>query len=287
MAEIRKFLFDTDFGAAFAPEKGDDAAESLDDSLARELDEVLHDAETEAACEEPKPMFFQEDLDAAREAGIAIGREEALGESSVRTEERLVVLEESLIMQMQALQDVYNTELDSIASNAIELAVAVCKRVLPHVAEQHAVDEIHALVAQLLPGLLDHPRILVKVAPELVASVDQMLNKTAEQMGFSGVLRAVADAGMGPVDCRVEWGDGGAERKLADLWARVDELVQATMAESEAGSQAKMPEPVEHASVAEMPEEHAAAPAKEPPFQAAPMSAHMNAADFAADAPPE
>ena len=49
--------------------------------------------------------------------------------------------------------------------------------------------------------------------------------------GFRGKVVLLADDGLGASDCRLEWADGGAERKLERIWNEVEELVRRALHE--------------------------------------------------------
>jgi flagellar assembly protein FliH len=73
-------------------------------------------------------------------------------------------------------------------------------------------------------------RITVRVHPTLVEAVRQQCGRAAEAASFEGKLIVTADAKIAPGDCRVEWGDGGAERDQTRLWAEIDAVVERALA---------------------------------------------------------
>src|SRR3546814_3737234 len=65
----------------------------------------------------------------------------------------------------------------------------------------------------------------VRVAPNLVPEVEQRLEAAVASAGFEGRLVVAADAALGPADCGIDWGDGGAERDMDGLWREIDAAV--------------------------------------------------------------
>src|SRR3546814_17838453 len=57
----------------------------------------------------------------------------------------------------------------------------------------------------------------VRVAPNLVPEIEQRLEAAVASAGFEGRLVVAADAALGPADCGLDWGDGGAESDMDGL----------------------------------------------------------------------
>jgi flagellar assembly protein FliH len=73
------------------------------------------------------------------------------------------------------------------------------------------------------------PKVTVKVAPALVEAVKEKADGLVSQVSFDGKLAVVGDDALVPGDCRVEWGDGGAERDQSAMWAQIDQAVDAAL----------------------------------------------------------
>src|SRR3546814_2280324 len=65
----------------------------------------------------------------------------------------------------------------------------------------------------------------VRVAPNLVPEIEQRLKAAVASAGFEGRLVVAADAALGPADCGIDWGDGGAERDMDGLWREIDAAI--------------------------------------------------------------
>jgi flagellar assembly protein FliH len=73
------------------------------------------------------------------------------------------------------------------------------------------------------------PKVAIKVAPDLAGAVQEKIGGLAAQAAFDGKLGVVGDASLAPGDCRVEWGDGGAERDQSRAWAQIDQAVESAL----------------------------------------------------------
>lgn len=59
----------------------------------------------------------------------------------------------------------------------------------------------------------------------MVEALRAGLEETAATGGFEERLLVKADERIGPTDCRIEWGEGGAERNSVTLWESIKAIV--------------------------------------------------------------
>lgn len=219
----RKYMFDLDFDPQ-AP--------------ARAKAEEEHRREEEQEAEEPPPppapMFTEEELQLAREAAYEEGRQAGHAEAEESLQQQIAGALTALSNQMEGVFSRQTEVNDQNARNAVRVAMAVVRKVLPAACERHAFDEVARVVEQVVAHILDEPRIIVRVAAGLVDPVRERLEAVAEGQGFEGRVVVQADARLVPGDCRVEWTDGGAERDQARLMAEVEAAVERALAEPQA-----------------------------------------------------
>ncbi len=208
---VRRFLFSYDF-AAPESEKAKAPAQDID-------------AQAEVVDAPPPPLFTEEDLAAAREEARVLGHAQGLKDAEDSALHFQVLALEAVADQLsaaRAAQDQANAETHRMAA---ALAVAVVKKLLPVYARDHGVAEVEALVAACLPHLLNEPRLILRVAPGNVEAVRDRVEPLARDRGFGGAVVVMADAGVGPADCRLEWNNGGAERDVETLFQRIQDIV--------------------------------------------------------------
>lgn len=211
---VRRFLFSYDF-AAPESEKAKTPAQDIDAQA-----EVV-----DAPPPPPPPLFTEEDLAAAREEARVLGHAQGLKDAEDSALHFQVLALEAVADQLtaaRAAQDQANAETHRMAA---ALAVAVVKKLLPVYARDHGVAEIEALVAACLPHLLNEPRLILRVAPDNAEAVRGRVEPLARDRGFGGAVVVMADAGVGPADCRLEWNNGGAERDVETLFQRIQDIV--------------------------------------------------------------
>lgn len=218
MAKLQKYLFDTDFGAPrIAPV----------DMAAYVEDEVM--VEEEEPPPPPPPTFSEEDLALAREQAFEQGRQTGLQEAAQSLEQMVGMAMATAAHHLQAIGAAQAAEAESLAQEAAAVAVAIVRKLHPEFARRYGVEEIESAVLDCLAHLDRLPKVTVKVAPALLEAVKEKAKGLAAQVSFDGKLAVVADAAMPPGDCRVEWGDGGAERDQSRVWAQIDQAVEAAL----------------------------------------------------------
>src|SRR5690606_38658722 len=181
MAAVSKFLFDTEIDA----DDGATAPPSRPDMRRYTA------AEMEAASS------------AARAAGHAAGRAEAEAEIGRRTSESLQVIGSRLGEVLAEGAARHEAQL----REAVTAATEIVRRLLPALGRREAMAEIEALIAECLARLHDEPRLVIRVADELLDPVRERIDRLAATTGFSGRVILLAEGSLRPGDARVEWAD--------------------------------------------------------------------------------
>jgi flagellar assembly protein FliH len=200
MVAISKFLFDTDFSAA-------DEATRL--------------------TPRPDPRRYSAiELDQAKAAphpeGVAAGRAAAEQEIASRVADACTTLGTRVNELMTADAAQYETQ----TREAVAAATEITRRLLPSLGKRDAIAEVEALVRECLARLHEEPRLVVRVADELLDPVRQHMDQLTAAAGYTGRVILFADPAIKSGDARVEWADGGAERDSAAIWRDIDSAIQ-------------------------------------------------------------
>ena len=108
---------------------------------------------------------------------------------------------------------------------AVEVAVAVARKLAPALIAAQPFAEIQALASECFRQLVATPHIAIRVNEAMLAEAQQRLDALAHAHGFEGRMLITADAALGAGDCRVEWADGGINRDRAATEATIAEVV--------------------------------------------------------------
>jgi len=210
MGAIRKFLFDRVFDVEEAPEVEDETP----------------DADEEAEPEVVVPTFSEEELKAAREDSFAAGKAEGFNEAAAATEQQIAALLEKLSQQFDGLFKAQEAADAAILENAISVACAIARKVFPALNERGALTEIEQIAVMAMAKILEEPEVIIIVNPEIEAALNERLGTLVAQAGYKGEVKIIADEGIVPGDCRIEWNGGGANRDMDALWQEIDEIVE-------------------------------------------------------------
>jgi flagellar assembly protein FliH len=188
MGAPAKFLFDVDF-AAGADRKPAEPSITLADHVVK-----LAEAETAAA-----------------RRGYAEAQADAKVESDRRIAEALVRIATSLAKAAEGLAAI-ETRLEC---EAVDVAVAVARKLAPALIAQEPFAEIAALARDCCRELVTAPHIAVRVNDAVYAAAREKLDDIVRAGSFQGRLVVLAEPDIAVGDCRIEWADGGINRDSA------------------------------------------------------------------------
>jgi flagellar assembly protein FliH len=188
MSAPAKFLFEADFGAP--------RAHAADPAMKAAL------AQAEAR-------------------GYESGYAAAVAETERRAAEALERIGESIEALSQGLGAVEA----QLEAEAVEVAVAVARKLAAALIAREPFAEIAALAADCFSHLVGAPHVVVRVNDALFAKAREELADIARTRGFEGRLVVLAEPDIAPGDCRIEWADGGMARDRAKTEAAIDEAV--------------------------------------------------------------
>lgn len=213
-ALVRRFLFAYDF------ERPPPEPERIPDAV---IDGQIEEAEPEPIA--PPPLFTEEDLEVAREEARVLGHAQGLKdaeESALHFQAHALERIAEEIGGMRVLQAQANAETHRMAA---ALAISVVKKLLPRFAAENGAAEIEALVEDCVPHILNEPRLILRVSPMHTEAIRHRIEMLARDRGFEGTVVVMEDETIGAADCRLEWNNGGAERDVASLFQRIEDIV--------------------------------------------------------------
>jgi len=158
---------------------------------------------------------------AAFARGFAQGASEARAEAEKRSGaiiERIATAMTVLDKQLEAVEAKFETE-------AIEVAVAVAKKLAPALLAQEPFAEIAALAIDCFRNLVKCPHVVVRVNDALHETARDKLDEIVRRLSPDTRLVVLAEPEIAMGDCRIEWADGGIERDSAAIAAAIDEAV--------------------------------------------------------------
>lgn len=195
MGATAKYLFDVDFGG------GGDSKPTV--ALAEHNAKL---AEAEAA---------------GYRNGFAVAEAQALADSNRLTASALERIAGAFERLSHALEGVEA----KLEAEAIEVAVAVGRKLAPALIAREPFAEIAALASECFRQLVAAPHVVVRVNDALYAATRDQLDNILRSSGFDGRLVVLAEPDIAAGDCRIEWADGGVNRNRAAAEAAIADAV--------------------------------------------------------------
>lgn len=157
------------------------------------------------------------------------GREAGLAEAQATIERQLAAAAEAIGQGFSKLESTRAAIESEMNRQAIEMASTLVGKALPALARREAMGEVQATVKECLARVLEEPRVVVRVADSLLDSLQARIDALVQESGYAGEVVLLADAGLGPSDCRVEWANGGAERDMGSVWQEIEAAIQRSL----------------------------------------------------------
>ena len=201
MATPAKFLFDVDFAA---PDKGREKP-----ATPAEIAQKIADAEARA---------YRAGYDAAQH------------EARVESDRRSALALEEIGLALRGIATRFSGIEARMETEAVDVAVAVARKLCTELIAREPLGEITALVADCFAHLVSTPHLVVRINDTLYEAAREKIERLATQSGFEGRLVILAEPGIATGDCRIEWADGGVVLDRATIEAKISELVGRYMA---------------------------------------------------------
>ena len=201
MAAPAKFLFDMDFGA---PDKTRERA-----ATTAEIAQKIAAAEARA---------YRDGFDAAKR------------EAKAESDRRAALALEEIGIAIQAIATRFSGIETRMETEAVDVAVAVARKLCSELISGEPLAEIIALVSDCFSHLVSTPHLVVRINEQLYEAARERIEKLAKRSGFEGRLVILAEPEIDTGDCKIEWADGGVVLERAAIEAKINELVGRYMA---------------------------------------------------------
>ncbi len=161
------------------------------------------------------------ELDEAYRRGYQTGSTETRKtiEQEVATAETVIA---DRLSNLDELRDGFHQQ---TVGRAVKVALGLTAKIMPALASAEGFREIETLIEECLHRLMAEPRVVFRVPDRHLDLLQDKLAGLSQKTGYQGQTVLIADADLGPSDCRIEWADGGTERDLSVLWREIEETV--------------------------------------------------------------
>jgi flagellar assembly protein FliH len=201
MAAPAKFLFDMDFSA---PDKTRERP-----ATPAEIAQKIATAEARA---------YRDGFDAAKR------------EAKAESDRRAALALEEIGIAIQAIATRFSGIEARMETEAVDVAVAVARKLCSELISGEPLSEITALVSDCFSHLVSTPHLVVRINDSLYEAARERIERLAKRSGFEGRLVILAEPEIENGDCKIEWADGGVVLERAAIEAKISELVGRYMA---------------------------------------------------------
>jgi flagellar assembly protein FliH len=115
-------------------------------------------------------------------------------------------------------------------TEAVDVAVAVARKLCGELIAREPLGEITGLVRDCFTQLVSTPHLVVRINDSLYDTAREQIERLARQSGFEGRLVILAEPEIDSGDCKIEWADGGVVLERGAIDAKINELVGRYMA---------------------------------------------------------
>ena len=127
-------------------------------------------------------------------------------------------------------QRIASAEARAMETEAVDVAVAVARKLCSELISREPLGEIGALVSDCFSHLVSTPHLVVRINDSLYEAARERIERLTKQSGFAGRLVILAEPDIDTGDCKIEWADGGVVLERAAIEAKINELVGRYMA---------------------------------------------------------
>ncbi len=232
MTAVTKFMFDVQFDPAIDP-AADPTAKSLtvdDDSAATAGDDATGDGENEDEEEEEElPGYSEAQLEEAKAESFEAGRLEGARDAASTIEKETLLTVQAISLHITELFGRQEQANSVLLRDGIGIAATIARKLFPAMNEQNSLGEIDRMVEHTLLRLIEEPRVVIRVNPDLMETLDARVGDLKAGAGYEGRIVLKEDSALPFGDCRMEWGDGSAERNITSLWQSIDQILEGNL----------------------------------------------------------
>ncbi|MEO0410675.1 MAG: FliH/SctL family protein [Pseudomonadota bacterium] len=183
-------------------------------------------SETETALAEAQ-QDWETQAQARETAAFEAGKAEALAALEAQTLAQV----QAMNAQLLALAGEREALEKTVSDAAVELAELATFKIADILIERGPGRLVAETVLKALPLVIGEARIVVRLAEALVDHIKSRMDEMALEAGFTGKVVLLGDESIAPGDCRIEWANGGIERRAQQIKHDISAAIQTSLAE--------------------------------------------------------
>ncbi|MFV2034450.1 MAG: hypothetical protein ACC631_04965 [Halocynthiibacter sp.] len=169
-------------------------------------------------------------LEEAKKDGFERGVVEGENNATATAAKKLANDARSLLKLAETIHNGADRMHEEVRANAIRLSISVARKLAGNMIARHPLGEIENLIAECVSSLEQVPHLVIRCNETLAQRVKKEAEAQINTSGFSGRLVVMGEPDIALGDARLEWVDGGLERDISQISARIDERIAAFLA---------------------------------------------------------
>lgn len=175
---------------------------------------------------ELEALALEERLRKTEESAFEKGQASGRAEASEDNARELTAIMARAADQINALINQRAELEDRLEREAVQLALSMARKLAAAALEMHPHAEIETLISECMKACREQPRIAVRLSLKQCEPLAEKIEQQKQSSGFAGEVIVIGDEEILDGDCLVEWADGGAERRSAQVAEAIETLVQ-------------------------------------------------------------
>lgn len=175
---------------------------------------------------ELEALALEERLRKTEESAFRKGMASGKAEASEAIAKELVAVMDRVADQVNTLFGQRIQLQDRLERDATQLALAMARKLAATALEMHPHAEIEALITECMEACREQPKIVVRLSQKQCEPLAEKIEELKQRKNFTGEVIVIGDDEIRDGDCLVEWPDGGAERRSAQVSDAIEKLVQ-------------------------------------------------------------
>jgi flagellar assembly protein FliH len=174
----------------------------------------------------PKRLFTAEEVEKVRAEAYASGERKALASMKALQAQALAGIGNALAGALNTLAVVAHEH----RTHSAELSLACARAIADAALDRFPHAPVQAAMESLAREIESAPRLVVSAPADMVEGLQEILDETAQTIGYAGAIQVRATPGMPPAAFTFDFGDGSAAFDPQAAAARVAAALDAALA---------------------------------------------------------
>ncbi|MFV0627347.1 MAG: hypothetical protein ACK5N8_08370 [Alphaproteobacteria bacterium] len=168
---------------------------------------------------------FEEKLKQAREQGHEEGYQAGFSACKDSTESQEIELLRNIERNLKVVFAEVSENSSRAEKTSLELLSVALRKIVPNLLEENAKEIVAKFLKETFESIKNEPKLSFYIHPSIIGLVQNDIAELARVNDFEGKISLHKDATLQVSDCRIEWENGGVERKSDEILNKVENFL--------------------------------------------------------------